>query len=135
LVAGSRRRTLTAVSNASIPRPAFHEVYEGLIAGWQPDKNPVDRSRPVSRDAGTVDAGGFGLIPGVVPKLMCVGLTLGSIWVFEHTTPFSFLWWLSLVVAIVSGVYTVVILLAVPLVLFAIAVLISLFLYFLQHPW
>lgn len=71
----------------------------------------------------------------VLAAVLCVGTTFGAIWVFEHTTYFSFAWWLSLIVALVTGYFSIQILLGLAVLLGAILLIIWLIDYLFKHPW
>lgn len=101
---------------------------------------PPPTSSSISSGGGSGSTGGtgdaiLGFLGPVALGALCVGLTFGAIWVNEHTSQFSFLWWLSLAVALVSGFFTIQILIGLAFVLGVIALVIWLIGYFFKHPW
>ena len=109
---------------------------DGLIEGWQPERTD-DRNSWGGGGSGTV-AGGAEIIGQPILAVLCVVITFGAAWLALHTTQFSFVWWLSLVVFLGTAAYTVKIILVVwffvMAVVMAVWLIVWLISYFLALP-
>jgi hypothetical protein len=68
-------------------------------------------------------------------RVLCLALMAGAMWLFYHTTQYSFMWWISVVVFFVTLSATLAMLLQVALILLIIACVLGLIGYFIAHPW
>jgi len=76
--------------------------------------------------------GGLGLL---LVGALCVGLTFGAGWVMEHSTHFSLVWWLSVVVFLATALFTLQIMLGLLVVVGVLWAIVALVAYFIEHPW
>lgn len=115
------------------------KVHEG---GYFKARNRDKGSSPVSSGTGSRGRmwGGSGIradgwLAQIIYGVVGLAVMAGAIWVNDHTTPYSFLWFASLVVMIVSFCAILplfLICLALVVIIAAVSWLIE---YFVKHPW
>jgi hypothetical protein len=68
-------------------------------------------------------------------RVLCLVLVFGATWVFFHTNTYSFLWWLSVGVYLVTVVPAMVMVFHVAFIVLIITCVLGFIAYFIAHPW